>query len=158
MNLRPSDPSAKILPFFLNYKNGKCTKQCIGVHKFGNVAKNVAKYLDLPIPDEYTGHCFRRSSATMLADAGADMLALKRLGGWKSSSVAEGYVDNSLKNQVDNSIKISQAVETMPSTSNYLINNTTDRNINVSYNTDNNSNTVSVRPTFTFNNYNNKNI
>ncbi|KAJ3665816.1 hypothetical protein Zmor_001287 [Zophobas morio] len=35
------------------------------------------------------GHCFRRSSASLAADSDVDLISLKRLGGWKSSSVAE---------------------------------------------------------------------
>jgi hypothetical protein len=43
------------------------------------------------------GHSFRRSAATMVVDAGGDILTLKRAGGWKSSGIAEGYVDDSIK-------------------------------------------------------------
>lgn len=43
------------------------------------------------------GHCFRRSSASLLADAGADLISIKRHGGWKSSTVAEGYMDDSIE-------------------------------------------------------------
>jgi hypothetical protein len=50
-------------------------------------------------PEEYTGHTFRRSSATLLAESGADTSILKRLGGWKSTNVAEGYVDASIQNK-----------------------------------------------------------
>ncbi|KAJ8911221.1 hypothetical protein NQ315_014933 [Exocentrus adspersus] len=42
----------------------------------------------------YTGHCFRRSSTSILADSGADLLTIKRHGGWKSNTVA-GYIDTS---------------------------------------------------------------
>jgi hypothetical protein len=42
------------------------------------------------------GHSFRRSAATMVVDAGGDILTLKRAGGWKSSGIAEGYVDDSI--------------------------------------------------------------
>jgi hypothetical protein len=50
-------------------------------------------------PEEYTGHAFRRSSATLLAESGADTSILKRLGGSKSTNVAEGYVDASIQNK-----------------------------------------------------------
>ena len=43
-------------------------------------------------------YCFRRTSATLLVNNGAD-LQLKRIGGLKSSSVAEGYIDQSKENQ-----------------------------------------------------------
>lgn len=56
--------------------------------------KEVAKYLNLQNPEQYTGHCYRRTSATMLVNAGGDITSLKRHGGWKSTEVAEGYIDN----------------------------------------------------------------
>ncbi|KAJ8974540.1 hypothetical protein NQ317_012832 [Molorchus minor] len=44
-------------------------------------------------------HCFRRTSASMLVDSGANLCTIKRHGGWKSSSVAEGYLEDSLENK-----------------------------------------------------------
>ncbi|KAJ8975441.1 hypothetical protein NQ317_014199 [Molorchus minor] len=58
---------------FLRYVNGKCTSQVVGVHTIGKVPSMIARYLRLPNPETYTGHCFRRSSATLLANTGADM-------------------------------------------------------------------------------------
>lgn len=91
---------------FVNYRNGKCTSQVVGINTFGKIPERIAEFLKLKNPKEYTGHCFRRTSATLLADAGGDILSLKRHGGWKSSSVAEGYVENSLKNKICVSEKI----------------------------------------------------
>lgn len=42
------------------------------------------------------GHSFRRTSASLLANAGADILTLKRHGGWKSNQIAESYIEDSL--------------------------------------------------------------
>lgn len=72
--------------------------------------KKIAEYLNLPDPTKYTGPCFRRTSATILIDAGGDLMALKRHGGWKSSVIAEGYVDNSITNKTETSNKILQSV------------------------------------------------
>ena len=47
-------------------------------------------------PCLYTGHAFRRSLATLLTDADADVSLLKMHDGWKSTSVAEKYVGDSL--------------------------------------------------------------
>ena len=58
----------------------------------------------------------RRSSATMLVDSGGDLTELKRHGGWKSSQVAEGYIENSIENKLTVSQKIcnmSKAVENL---------------------------------------------
>lgn len=92
--------------FFLNYQKGRCTNQVIGMNKFGSMPKHIATFLKLENPEKYTGHCFRRTSATMLVDAGADITMLKRHGGWKSTTVAENYVDNSLNSRMSVANKI----------------------------------------------------
>ncbi|EFA04789.1 hypothetical protein TcasGA2_TC014838 [Tribolium castaneum] len=76
--------------------------------KFGRESPTemIAQFLKLPNDIEYTGHSFRRSSATLLANAGADLSVLKRHGGWRSSSVAEGYIEDSLQNKIHISKKI----------------------------------------------------
>lgn len=102
---------ANIDQFFMNYQRGKCTKQVVGINKFGKIPSQIAEYLKLENPSSYTGHCFRRTSATILVDAGGDLMALKRHGGWKSSTTAEGYVDDSLKNKTSTAMKIIGSVE-----------------------------------------------
>ena len=97
INLRSATPPHK--RFFINYRYGKCTNQVVGINTFGKIPSEIAKYLHLENPSLYTGHCFRRSSATLLADTGADILSLKRHGGWRSSTVAEGYVEDSIQNK-----------------------------------------------------------
>lgn len=97
MELRPKN--CKIDRFFLNYQNGKCLQQPIGIHKFGSMPSLIATYLKLPDANSYTGHAFRRTSATLLAEAGADITTLKRHGGWKSNQVAEGYIEDSINNK-----------------------------------------------------------
>jgi hypothetical protein len=70
---------------FLGYRNSKCGVQRVGIHTIGGMPKQD--------PDKYTGHSFRRTSAMPLANTGADLAVLKRQGAWKSSSVAEKYID-----------------------------------------------------------------
>lgn len=94
MNLRP--PEQFTDRFFIRYQEGKCLKQVIGKNKIGEIPRNIALYLGLPNPNRYTGHCFRRSSATLLSDSGANVQSLKQLGGWRSDKVALGYVENSM--------------------------------------------------------------
>jgi len=65
--------------FLVGYRAGKCIKQPIGINTVGSVPKLIAKFLQLPNPEKYTGHCFRRSSTSILADCGADLLTVKRL-------------------------------------------------------------------------------
>ncbi|KAJ8909788.1 hypothetical protein NQ315_011198 [Exocentrus adspersus] len=90
LNLRPSN--AKSSNLFLNYRNGKCTNQVIGKGTIGR--------WPLKNPVAYTGHSFRRTSAILLANKGEDILGLKRHGGWKSSSTAEGYIEDSIENKI----------------------------------------------------------
>lgn len=96
--------------FFLNFQKNKCTRQVVGVNKIGSIPKQVALFLQLKNPEQYTGHSYRRSSATILVDAGADLATLKRHGGWRSSTVAEGYIGDSLNNKINIADKISNSI------------------------------------------------
>jgi integrase len=96
-DLRPANTPTK--SFFLGYRNEKCTKQVVGINTFYKMPRMIAEFLKLPLPESYTGHCFRRSSATLLANTGANTLMMKRHGGWKSNSVVEGYIDESVENK-----------------------------------------------------------
>lgn len=118
-DLRPSQ--TKHDRFFLTYRQGKCTQQPVGVNTIGGIPKKIATALGLSEPANYTGHCFRRSSASLLADAGADMHTLKRHGGWKSDTVAEGYVETSVENKKIIATKIMGASVTVGSTSNVMV-------------------------------------
>lgn len=116
-SLRPSHVIHK--RFFLQYRNGSCINSPIGINTIGKVPKNIATYLNLPNPELFTGHCFRRSSVTHLANSGGDLITIKRHGGWKSSAVAEGYIDNSTKNKVD----VARILSGAPNTSTEIIQN-----------------------------------
>lgn len=111
-SLRPEGMNER--RFFLKFVNGRCYRMVMGIHKLSSVPKEVAVFLNLPGVSEYTGHCLRRTSATMLVDAGADITCLKRHGGWKSSSVAEGYIEESFTNKKDIAKKILQPDFTQP--------------------------------------------
>ena len=98
MNIRPKN--CKIRRLFLKYSNGKCHNQGVGMDYIAKVPQNIAQYLGLPEPCKYTGHCFRRSSATLLVNGGSDITQLKKHGGWKSTNVAEGYIDENVTNKI----------------------------------------------------------
>ncbi|XP_057328498.1 uncharacterized protein LOC130676889 [Microplitis mediator] len=115
IDLRPKDIDTR--RFFINYQKGKCTCQVIGKNKISEVPKVVAICLQLENPETYTGHCLRRSAATILANSGANITALKQLGGWRSSTTAEGYVENSLANRQKLYQKLISSVHNAPSTS-----------------------------------------
>ncbi|XP_039307828.1 uncharacterized protein LOC120358251 [Solenopsis invicta] len=97
MSLRPKDQFTD--RFFIQYHKGKCQRQVIGKNKIGETPQIIAAYLNLENPKQYTGHCFRRTGATLLSNSGASTTMLKQLGGWKSLTIAQGYVENSLKNR-----------------------------------------------------------
>jgi hypothetical protein len=66
----------------------------------------IAQFLNLAEPNLYTGHCFQRSSATLLTNSGVGFLGLKRHGGWKNSGIAESYVAESVNNKLETTNKI----------------------------------------------------
>ncbi|XP_063932285.1 uncharacterized protein LOC135144234 [Zophobas morio] len=99
-------PTNSPLRFFLHYHKGKCTRQNVGINTFGKIPRKIATFLKLENPAKYTGHSFRRSSATLLVNAGGDFTSLKRHGGWESTKVAESYIQESFGERV----KIAQKV------------------------------------------------
>lgn len=96
---------------FVDYRNGKCTKQFVGIHKIGGIPRKIATFLKLENSETYTGHSFRRSAATMLAENGGDLLTLKKFGGWKSSAVAEQYVEESVVKKIKISKQLFNSTE-----------------------------------------------
>lgn len=106
MQLRPGHVTHKRL--FLFYKKGKCSVQPVGINMFAKMPQRIAHFLQFPEANLYTRHCLCRTSTTLLADSGADVLMLKRHGGWRSSTVAEGYVDENINNKVNISKKNSK--------------------------------------------------
>jgi hypothetical protein len=93
------------------------------VNTIGGIPKKIATALGLSEPANYTGHCFRRSSASLLVDAPAsiDMHTLKRHGGWKSDNVAQGYVETSVQNKKIIATKIMGSSNTLRSRSNVMV-------------------------------------
>lgn len=79
---------------FHQIRNGKYTKQKRGKTFFYELPKRVAAFLKLPDIDKYTGHALRRTATTWLAERGASTNIIQKFGGWKSSSVAQEYIDN----------------------------------------------------------------
>lgn len=67
-DLRPQKATSN--RFFLSYRKGKCTNQVIGKNKLSTMPKEIVIFLNLPNPERYTGHSFRRTSATFCADTG----------------------------------------------------------------------------------------
>lgn len=86
--------------FFVCYRNGKCTRQPVGITGFRAMAKTIASFLKLPDAKKYNGHCFRSSSISARAETGDDFFAVKRYRGFGATniSVGEGYRETSAEN------------------------------------------------------------
>ncbi|KAJ6643505.1 hypothetical protein Bhyg_08467 [Pseudolycoriella hygida] len=113
--LRPDNVPTR--RFFLQYRNGKCTRQVMGKNTIAKVPKDVAEFLGLPNHLTFTRHGLRRTSTTILADTGVGIETLKRHGPWKGNSVCEGYIQNSLTHKRKIGRLITNAIN-LPSTSN----------------------------------------
>lgn len=59
----------------------KMTDQVLGTNTIGKVPCQIAAYLGYPNSKDYTGHCFRRTGATLLANVGKTLVQLKQAGG-----------------------------------------------------------------------------
>ncbi|KAJ8983558.1 hypothetical protein NQ317_006603 [Molorchus minor] len=85
--LRPAHVNHQRL--FIKYTSNKCTIQPVGINIFGKMPTDIARFLKLPNSELYTGHCFRRTSVSLLADSGANLCTIKRHGGWKKEDSLE---------------------------------------------------------------------
>ncbi|XP_074105386.1 uncharacterized protein LOC141531448 [Cotesia typhae] len=126
IDLRPKN--CTIESFFLRYEKGRCMRQVIGKNKICTISNSIATFLNLSNPSSYTGHCFRRTSTTLLANSGAGITTIKQHGGWRSSSVAEGYIAESLFNKKRIFDKIVNAEAIKPNDNNQSVTNTTQHN------------------------------
>lgn len=88
ISLRPT--GLKDDRLFFKYCNGRSYRMVMGIHKIGSAAKEAAAYLKLPDSNKYTGHSFRKTSATLLVNIGADLTTFKQHSRRNSSFVAEG--------------------------------------------------------------------
>ena len=70
-----------------------CKNTPAGRNNTAQFAKQIALELGLATPDLFTGHCWRRSSATWVAQQGATNQQAMKWFGWTSIKTAEGYVD-----------------------------------------------------------------
>lgn len=96
-DLRPPDMDSQ--RFFLAYRKGLCIRQPIGIHSIGGYPKLIATFLNLPNPGTYTGHCYRRSGVSLMAESGATLSDMRRHCGWVNESMAERYIEISLNNK-----------------------------------------------------------
>lgn len=84
--------------------------QVIGKHTIGEFPRKIADFLKLPNSNEFTGHAFRRTAATILANQGAGLLLIKQAGGWRSDAVAQRYIAESDLPKKEVASKLSGAI------------------------------------------------
>ncbi len=70
-------------------------KQTHGKNMTAKFGVDVTSYLNVPKPESYTGHCFRRTPAKRAAERGANLVQLKRHFNWSGQNVAMRYIDES---------------------------------------------------------------
>lgn len=63
----------------------------VGVNSMAKMASRIAQRLGLENAPAYTGHCFRGSAATNMAENGASDQQMKSLCRWKSEKMADTY-------------------------------------------------------------------
>lgn len=102
MEVRKDKDQARLFIRISKRKNGfdSCFNQPIGVNTIGTFPNEIARWLNLSDPHQFTGHTFRRTAATLLAEEGGSLFQIKRLGGWKGNAVVEGYIDSTTRSQI----------------------------------------------------------
>jgi integrase len=107
------------------------TNQVIGKNTLSKYPRNIAAILHLKDPENYTGHCFRRSSITFLADAGLSLPQIKNVSGHRSDTVVTGYIDNSEQTKMNGANAIALLKNNNTSNTNILTNNTSNTTANI---------------------------
>lgn len=72
------------------------TQKQVGKNTIADFGKQIAKLLGKSDWNLYTSHTFRRTAATVCADAGMKLPQIKSTTGHKSDSVVQGYIDKSI--------------------------------------------------------------
>jgi hypothetical protein len=70
--------------------------QNVGRDTLKHYGRDIAEALGLADPKSYTAHCWRRSAATLAANAGLSLAQIKALTGHRSDTVVQRYIDRSL--------------------------------------------------------------
>ncbi|XP_044001775.1 uncharacterized protein LOC122848052 [Aphidius gifuensis] len=108
MNLRPTATTSD--RFFLKYHKQKCWNVPIGLNTIASFPRKVAEYLQLPDAETYTGHSWRITSTTLMADSEESKDDIERHGNWEPDEVA--VVDplnneEKVSNEITENIKLS---------------------------------------------------
>ena len=63
----------------------------MGIHVLSKIPMDIAKFLRLSNKESYTGHAFRRSTASAMAESGATTSFMRTHFNWKSEATAMKY-------------------------------------------------------------------
>ena len=118
---------------FRKLKNLHPTKQVIGKNKLALYPKSIAEFLKLPDAATYTGHCFRRTAATLIGDFGLDVTDLQRAGGWSSSTVASSYIAESTSQKIKIASAIAGSSQAASSTEMKTSNTSMNNNLSIDF-------------------------
>ena len=77
-------------------KGQQFKNQPLGRNMIGKVTHDVAIRLNLPNPESYTFHSYRRTSATSAANGGMSSEQMQDFYGWKSASMCKEYISTSV--------------------------------------------------------------
>ena len=80
---------------FWGARGGTFIAQPLGRNMVGQIPHEMAKFLEIPTPKEFTFHSFRRSAATAAADTGASSAQMTDFFGWKNPSMPQEYISTS---------------------------------------------------------------
>ncbi len=77
------------------HKNMVVNNQSVGINSLRKYPMLAAELLKLENPQRYTGHCWRRSTASALARKNFGLSNIKLVTGHRSDNVVQEYIDNS---------------------------------------------------------------
>lgn len=88
----------------------------VGINTMAKMASGIANKLGLENATAYTGHCFRGSAATNMAENGASDQQMKSLCRWRSEKMADTYTRKTerLKNEATQTLLKKTANEAGP--------------------------------------------
>lgn len=72
-------------------------KKTVGKNTLANFGKDIARLLGKEDWEGYSGHCWRRTSATFCAESGFSLPEIKNVTGHKSDTAVQGYIDSSTR-------------------------------------------------------------
>ncbi|KAK8797509.1 hypothetical protein WA158_005855 [Blastocystis sp. Blastoise] len=90
-----NDISHQNPPLFICVRNGRFIKQPVGINTLYSFPLKITNHLNIENKEEFSGHSFRRTFATILATRGLNAFEIMKAGRWASAETAKRYIDYS---------------------------------------------------------------